>query len=104
MRTENCRRDLTAVCVAADSGYVLQVIRDGSCESLAEKDLSHWPDWPTFPLEAAHAAGCELVMLGYMIWPDSITPDSLIGWRAVPDQQAWSAEVGTFAQLQADGI
>ncbi|MDQ1013121.1 hypothetical protein QFZ82_007606 [Streptomyces sp. V4I23] len=104
MTTENCRRDLTAICKAADSGYLLQVVRDGSCEPLAEKDLAHWPDWPTFPADAAHAAGCELVMLGYMIWPDSITPDSLLGWCPVPGQRAWSAKVGTFAQLHAAGI
>ncbi|WP_328929741.1 hypothetical protein OG429_37635 [Streptomyces sp. NBC_00190] len=104
MTTENCRRDLTAVCKSADSGYLLQVVREGSCEPLAEKDLSHWPDWPIFPFDAAHAAGCELVLLGYMIWPDSVTPDSLIGWRPVPGQQAWSATVGTFAQLQDAGI
>ena len=104
MATENCRRDLTAICKAADSGYLLQVVRDDGFEPLAEKHLSHWPDWPTFPVDAAHAAGCELVMLGYMIWPDTVTPDSLIGWRAVPDQQAWSAKVGTFAQVQAAGI
>ncbi|MEV7642967.1 hypothetical protein AB0O32_23820 [Streptomyces rubiginosohelvolus] len=54
-------------------------MREGSSELLAEKDLTHWPDWPAFPVDAAHAAGSELVMLGYMIWPDSITPDSLLG-------------------------
>ncbi|WP_037864300.1 hypothetical protein [Streptomyces sp. NRRL S-340] len=104
MTTENACRDLTALCKAADSGYLLQVVGDGSSAPLAEKALSHWPDWPAFPIEAAHAAGCELIMLGYMLWPDTVTPDSLIGWRAVPDQQAWSAKVGTLAQLQAAGI
>ncbi|MYR60158.1 hypothetical protein GTY54_29305 [Streptomyces sp. SID625] len=104
MTTENACPDLTAICKAADSGYLLQVVRDGSSEPVAEKDLSHWPDWPAFTFEAAHAAGCELIMLGYMLWPDTVTPDSLIGWRAVPDQQAWSAQVGTLAQLQAAGI
>ncbi|MFD8609560.1 hypothetical protein [Streptomyces sp. NPDC059631] len=104
MTTENARRDLTAVCKAAGSGYLLQVVRDSSSEPLAETDLSHWPDWPAFPIEAAHAAGSELIMLGYMLWPDAVTPDSLIGWRAVPGQQAWSAKVGTLAQLQAAGI
>ncbi|MCX5309796.1 hypothetical protein [Streptomyces sp. NBC_00154] len=78
MTTENCRRDLTAICEAADSGNLLHEVRDGSFEPLAEKDLSHRPDWPT--------------------------PDSLIGWHAVPDQQAWSTKVGTFAQLQAAGF
>ncbi len=43
-------------------------------------------------------------MLGYMIWPDTVTPDSLIGWRRVPDERAWSAKVATFAELQAHGI
>ncbi len=66
---------------------------------LAEKDLSHRPDWPTFPADAAHAAGCELVMLGYMIWPDTATSDSLIGRRPLQGRQAWSAKVGTFDQL-----
>ncbi|MGW6981931.1 hypothetical protein ACWGE1_21230 [Streptomyces sp. NPDC054932] len=104
MTTDDFRRDLTAICKAADSGYLLQVVREGSGEPLAEKDLSHWPDWPTFPADAAHAAGCELVMLGYMIWPDTATSDSLIGWRPLQGQQAWSAKVGTFDQLQAAGI
>ncbi|WP_438319589.1 hypothetical protein ACSHWO_36480 (plasmid) [Streptomyces sp. HUAS TT3] len=76
----------------------------GSGEPLAEKDLPHWPDWPVFPADAAHAAGCELVMLGYMIWPDTLTPDTLMGRRPLPDQKAWSAQVGDFAQLQAAGI
>ncbi len=43
-------------------------------------------------------------MLGYMIWPDSITPDSLLGWRPVPEGRGWSARVGTFDQLQEEGI
>ncbi|CAD5911510.1 protein of unknown function [Streptomyces sp. KY75] len=76
MTTESGTRDLTAICAAADSGYILHVVRAGHSEPLAEKDLSHWPDWPTFPFDAAHAAGAELIMLGYMIWPDSITSDS----------------------------
>ncbi|MFD7626650.1 hypothetical protein ACFV7Q_11555 [Streptomyces sp. NPDC059851] len=104
MTTENLHRDLTALCKATDSGYLLQVVREGSSEPLAEKDLSHWPDWPAFPADAAHAAGCELVVLGYMIWPDTLTPDSLLGWHPLPDQQGWSAQVGSFAQLQAAGI
>ncbi|MFE6904094.1 hypothetical protein ACFVFJ_46110 [Streptomyces sp. NPDC057717] len=90
MTTDELRRDLTAICKAADSGYLLQVVREGSGEPLAEKDLSHWPDWPTFPFDAAHAAGCELVMLGYMIWPDTVT-SGLIGWHPLPGQKAWSA-------------
>ncbi|MFI9781421.1 hypothetical protein ACIHCV_43650 [Streptomyces sp. NPDC051956] len=101
MTTDEVRRDLTAICKAADSGYLLQVVREGSCEPLAEKDLSHWPDWPTFRADAARAAGCELVMRGYMIWPDTVTSDSLMGSRPLPGRQAWSAKVGTFAQLQA---
>jgi hypothetical protein len=104
MTTENCRRELTAVCKAANSGCLLQVVQDGSFGPLAEKDLSHWSDWPTFPVDAAHAAGCELVMLGHLIWPDAGTPDSLIGRRAVPDQQARSAKAGTFDPLQTAGI
>ncbi|MEV1042378.1 hypothetical protein AB0J01_38065 [Streptomyces sp. NPDC050204] len=102
MPTED-RRALTAVCVAAPSGYVLRVIGDGDCQPLAEKELPDWPDWPEFPPAAAHAAGCELVMLGYMIWPDTVTSDSLIGWRRVPDKQAWSATIGSFQDLQAHG-
>lgn len=78
---------VTANCTAADSGYILRLVRDGSSEPLAEKDLTHWPDWPAFSFEAAHAAGCELVMLGCMIWPDSITPDSLLGWQPVPGDE-----------------
>ncbi|EPH41039.1 hypothetical protein ABT390_34080 [Streptomyces aurantiacus] len=99
----NEHRDLTAVCAAAHSGYVLRVIRDGSLQPLAEKELPGWPDWPAFPAEAAAAAGCELVLLGYMIWPDTVTPDSLIGWHPVPDARAWSAQVATFADLLAHG-
>ncbi|MFD5342233.1 hypothetical protein ACFWJY_00300 [Streptomyces anulatus] len=101
MTTEDFRPDLTAICKAADSGYLLQVVRDGSSEPLAETDLTHWPDWPTFPVDAAHAAGSELVMLGYLIWPDSVTADSLLGWWPVPEQRAWAAKVGTLDQLRA---
>ncbi|WP_097990552.1 hypothetical protein [Streptomyces sp. f51] len=104
MTTESARRDLTATCTAADSGYILRVVREGSSELLAEEDLTHWPDWPAFPVDAAHAAGSELVMLGYMIWPGSITPDSLLGWRPVPDGRGWSARVGTFEQLRDAGM
>ncbi|MFE8975868.1 hypothetical protein ACFYM7_20920 [Streptomyces cyaneofuscatus] len=104
MTTESGTRDLTAICAAADSGYILHVVRAGHSEPLAEKDLSHWPDWPTFPFDAAHAAGAELIMLGYMIWPDSITSDSLLGWRPVPEGQAWSAQVATLDQLHEAGI
>lgn len=104
MTTDDPRPDLTAICKAADSGYLLQVVHEDGGEPLAEKDLSHWPDWPAFPADAAHAAGCELVMLGYMIWPDSATSDTLLGWRPLRGQQAWSAKVGTFDQLQAAGI
>lgn len=104
MTTESARRDLTATCTAADSGYILRVVREGSSELLAEKDLTHWPDWPAFPVDAAHAAGSELVMLGHMIWPDSITPDSLLGWQPVPDGRGWSARVGTFEQLRGAGM
>ncbi|MFG3252564.1 hypothetical protein [Streptomyces sp. NPDC048172] len=102
MTTEG--RDLTAVCQAAESGYVLRVMREGSSEPLAEKDLSHWPDWPVFPPDAAAAAGCELVMLGYMIWPDTVTPDSLIGWHRVPGERAWTAHVASPSQLRAAGL
>ncbi|KIZ15673.1 hypothetical protein [Streptomyces natalensis] len=102
--TTETRRDLTAVCKAAQSGYVLQVVRDGSSQPLAEKELHNWPDWPEFPPAAAAAAGSEIVMLGYMIWPDTVTPDSLIGWRCVPNERAWSAKVATFAELQAHGF
>ncbi|WP_331735681.1 hypothetical protein OG333_37255 (plasmid) [Streptomyces anulatus] len=101
MTTENFQPDLTAICKAADSGYLLHVVRDGSSEPLAEKDLTHWPDWPTFPVDAAHAAGSELVMLGYLIWPDSVTADSLLGWWPMPEQRAWAAKVGTLDQLRA---
>lgn len=104
MTTESARRDLTATCTAADSGYILRVVREGSSEFLAEEDLTHWPGWPDFPVDAAHAAGGELVMRGYMIWPDSITPDSLLGWRPVPDGRGWSARVGTFEQLRDAGM
>ncbi|WP_331757013.1 hypothetical protein OG582_39555 (plasmid) [Streptomyces anulatus] len=52
-------------------------------------------------MDAAHTAGCELVMLGYLIWPDSVTAESLLGWWPVPGQRAWSAKVGTLDQLQA---
>nr|WP_024127900.1 hypothetical protein [Streptomyces sp. 14R-10]AHF46174.1 hypothetical protein pZL1.9 [Streptomyces sp. 14R-10] len=104
MTTESACGDLVATCTAADSGYMLRVVRDGSSEPLAEKDLTHWPDWPVFPVDAAHAAGSELVMLGYMIWPDSITPDSLLGWQPVTEERGWSARVGTFDQLQDAGI
>ncbi|MFI8875760.1 hypothetical protein [Streptomyces sp. NPDC055243] len=102
MSTED-RHDLTAFCTAAQTGYVLQVIRDGDAQPVAEKELFGWPDWPEFPPAAAHAAGCELVMLGYMIWPDTVTPDSLIGWRRVPGKQAWSATIGSFQELQKHG-
>ncbi|MEW1613107.1 MULTISPECIES: hypothetical protein [unclassified Streptomyces] len=43
-------------------------------------------------------------MLGYMIWPDSIAPDSLLGWQPVLEGRGWSARVGTFDQLQDAGI
>ncbi|WP_455361406.1 hypothetical protein [Streptomyces sp. SYSU K21746] len=82
MTTENCRRDLTAICKAGDSGSLLQVLRDGSFESLAGKDLSHWPDWPTFPVDAAHAAGYELVMLFCRLLGDrhpTPRPDAISG-------------------------
>ncbi|MEU4266085.1 hypothetical protein ACYCCF_30380 [Streptomyces argenteolus] len=104
MTAENDKQALTAICKAANSGYLLQVIADGSFDPVVEKDLSHWPDWPTFPAEAAHAAGCELVLLGYMVRPETVTADSLMGWHAVPDQRAWSAKVGSFAEMRAAGI
>ncbi|MGC5533687.1 hypothetical protein [Streptomyces sp. SR-10] len=40
-------------------------------------------------------------MLGYLIWPDSLTAESLLGWWPVPGQRVWSAKVGTVDQLQA---
>lgn len=104
MTNELARRDLTAVCKAADRGYRLQVVCDGSDEPLAEKELPDWPDWPVFPPEAAHAAGSELLLLGYMIRPDTVTADSLIGWHSLPDQRAWVAAVGSFDQLRASGV
>ncbi|MCC3655816.1 hypothetical protein LIX60_31025 [Streptomyces sp. S07_1.15] len=102
MTTEK-RHDLTAVCRAAQKGWVLQVVQQGSAQPVAERELHQWPDWPEFPPDAAAAAGCELVMLGYMIRPDTVTPDSLIGWHRVPNERAWSATVATFADLQAHG-
>ncbi|MFG3260582.1 hypothetical protein [Streptomyces sp. NPDC048172] len=99
------RRDLTAVCRAAeDGGYVLQVMRDGSDLPLVERDLSYWPDWPAFPPEAGYEAGCQLVLCGIVIWPDTMTPDSVYGWRPVPGQRAWSAQVAGHGQLEAAGF
>lgn len=107
MTEEHTRRDLTAVCQAAETGYILQVRREGVEKPLAEKDLTHWPDYPAFPFEAAHAAGCELIMLRYMIWPDTIlpvVPGVLAGWRHHPEERAWVAQVGSFEQMKAAGI
>ncbi|MFJ1742635.1 hypothetical protein ACIOG4_28665 [Streptomyces microflavus] len=103
MTSESSRRALTAICKAAEHGYTLQVFRDGSDEPLGEKQLSGWPGWPVFPPEAAHAAGSELLQLGYMIWPDTVTADSLMGWHSLPDRRAWTAAVGDFDQLLASG-
>lgn len=75
-----------------------------SVASVAQKDLSHWPDWPTFPVDAAHAAGCELVMLGYVIWPDTVAPDSLFGDGPVPQTPPWStSEAAADWPMQYEG-
>ncbi|MBC9715773.1 hypothetical protein H9Y04_24840 [Streptomyces sp. TRM66268-LWL] len=107
MTDDQDRRDLIAVCSAAATGYVLQVRRADEEGVLAEKDLSHWPDYPAFPFDAAHAAGRELIRLGYMIWPDTVLPavaGAVVGWRHDVDQRAWVAQVGSVEQLRAAGI
>ncbi|MFF1839466.1 hypothetical protein ACFVXE_35645 [Streptomyces sp. NPDC058231] len=59
---------------------------------------------PDLPPAAAAAARSRLVMLGYIVWPGTVSPDSLIGWHRVPDERAWSATAATFADLPARGF